>query len=375
MYHGSYEAAAEGEAIPSIDMQPLIRIEGNDIDWVEGVLATDDGEILLYGWTNSTSWAKLQSAKTFVSGSNAMAVMLSPEGKVRWLVTDGSTDIDLMHSFEGAAIIDDRIVLCHQKMMDDTWEDAYGITVMDNSGNILRRYDFEDSLIVQNTFAADDALLLCGYYIEGEYRVPFIYAIASSGDLLWEYTDEPVSWVDGKNQTCSFERVAANNQGIVVGVLEHGKREVQLVTLDSTGKKIDYRTEQGFTYNTVRVFEEYYSLSGSHMSSFITYYTNFATHSTVKTVDSLPLECRITLPLVSDKGIYYLVEMDMGSTGVYYADKKRRIVINNPFDHIVYTGGLVTGDDDTLILYGYTYDESHPEKTPIIVTEGHLPME
>lgn len=375
--HGISIVAAENENNICIDMKLLTIMKGNGYDEIEGGIVTETGKILLYGWTTSSMWEDLSYKNTFASCRDALVVMVSSEGTVQWIITDGDTDSQCMYSFVGAAMIDDRIVLCHRKLMDYTWEEVYGITVMNCEGTILKKYDFEDSLIVRDTCSTGTSLLVCGSYIQGEYRIPFIYAITASGEHSWEYTDQPISWLDGKYTECSFESVVGNNKGITIGVLDHGSKYVQLITLNNTGEEVNSSIMERTTVNDVWLSDEYYGIYGYTMGSFTISYADFGEHQHKKIVEpqSYTNDEQITRLLKSRNSMYYLITRNMIPSGIYRADQLCRIGLNNPYPEISYSGGAISEDNRILTLFGNTWEQSRPNIKYVIVTRGNIPMQ
>lgn len=376
MHDGDATAAAESEKNTGIDMKELTILKGNGREEIEGGIVTETGEILLYGWTSSTMWEGISYTSTFPSYRDALAVMVSPEGEIQWITTDGDARDECMCSFVGAAIIDDRIVLCHCKVLDYTWKRVFGITVMDHVGNILKKYDFEDDLVVQDTCGTDSTLLLCGSYVQGEYWVPFIYAIASSGERLWEYTDQPASWRSGEYTEGVFKSVAGNDKGITIGVLSYGTKQVHLIRLDSTGVQVHRTTMDGIMRNEAWLSDEYYGIYGYTLDSFVISYADLLEHQQKKIIEPQPImgNDKIVRLLESSNSIYYLITRNMIPIGIFRADQQSRIGLHNPYPNLAYTGGAVSEENGVVILWGTTW-ESQPENRYAIITRGTIPMQ
>lgn len=375
MHVGDATAAAENEKTTYIDMKGLTVLKGNGREEIEGGIVTETGAILLYGWTSSTMWEGNSYTSTFPSYRDALAVMVSPEGEIQWIATDGDAGGECMCSYLGAAIIDDRIVLCHYKVLDYTWKRVFGITVMDHEGNILMKYDFEDDLVVQDTCDTDNALLLCGSYVQGEYWVPFIYAIASSGERLWEYTDQPASWRSGEYTEGVFKSVVGNDKGITMGVLSYGTKQVHLIMLDRTGAQVHRTTMDGIMRNEAWLSDEYYGIYGYTLDSFVISYADLLGHQQKKIIEPQPImgNDKIVRLLESSNSIYYLITRNMIPIGIFRTDQRSRMGLHNPYPNLEYTGGAVSEESGVVILWGTTW-ESQPGKRYAVITRGTIPM-
>lgn len=226
---------APGQAATKIptDIRMIASLSSDGMDYIEGGILTKTDDLLLYGWTSGETWDEYPEVKHYPSCRNALAVLLSNDGETHWIFTDGNANVERMDSIIGAVNLDDKIILCHKHMLDYTWETIYGITVLDSNGQKIHQFDFDTTVVVEDISSTTTAILVSGYSIKDDMWIPFIYSINASGKYIFKYYGEPLSWSKKTSINNSFDEVAADEEGNIVGLLEQGNNASKLVILNS----------------------------------------------------------------------------------------------------------------------------------------------
>lgn len=356
------------------DMRTIATLSGNGNDYIVGGTTTETGDILVYGWTSSTAWDDHPHVKQYASCRDALAIMLSKDGSVRWVFTDGDANIERMDSIVGAAAIGDKIVLCHRHMMDYTWEEVYGITVLDTNGRKILQYDFDAHMVVKDTASSSVSIIVTGYYTQEESWIPYIYSIGAAGERIFEYKGEPLSWANETGIENSFDEVAANEQGTIVGILNQEKNTSEIVALDSSGNLIK-KTEIPFlTNHHVCVLNSFCCISRYSGNNYTILCAKTA--SLCFAVSALPLSKRerVIALFSNDDAFFYISEKDEARYALYSYDPLqntiRTVFSDIPCAKMECVGGKLLPGNKQLILYGNTKVYSANDTANIIVISG-----